>query len=175
MKPLGSLLLLVACVCGVGLLSNRLLHYPVDISPITADAASVDQPPASAGTLLASPMRPATAFSQIVTRPLFSRTRRKFTPPPVSAQPPQSAVAKRASPTPRKAEMRPPELKLLGVSMGAQQARVLLSSKDAPPAWIASGMKIDDWTVETIDADGAVMTNDGRRFRLDLYRSAGEL
>ena len=69
----------------------------------------------------------------------------------------------------------PPELSVVGVSVGPQVARALVVESLSPnPSWFEVGMDIDDWTISQIDSGGLSLKRDGRQIRYDMYPSSGD-
>ncbi|MDA4848841.1 hypothetical protein [Hoeflea poritis] len=160
------------------LVGGYLLEHPVDVSPIipdptvTATASGTGKTPGENVTELSK-----MELSATTERPLFSRSRRKFVPPPPPkpAKPIQTAAIKKPSAPPRATALAipPPDFTLIGVSISKEASSALLTSSGGENKWVVEGDSINSWTVADIDNDSVGLENGGRSVRLHLYEIGG--
>ncbi len=170
----GALALTLTVVAAAFVLAGQLLvSHPVEISAIWPEpgrlnlTTDVDKQP-NGETLDLSQI----SFSETVTRPLFSRSRRKFVPPakpkPVALRP---APKLRAAPKPPpKPATPPPKISLIGVSLRKGEASALLAQGGGENVWVSEGDVIAAWTVKQIGSNSIVLTHDSREVSLRLYK-----
>ena len=130
-----------------------LLHWP------GATVASAGEPELSAETL-ANPVAAQSLdqLSSTLERPLFSPTRRRPAPPPVT-----QAVAPSAP-------QQQPTLTLFGVAMDGEQARALIrTDRDKKIVRAQIGDDIDGWKVSQIEGRKVVLSLGERFVTLTLF------
>ena len=125
-----------------------------------ASALQIDSPDTRQPS--ASPIRRSDVYYQAITdRPIFSETRRPFTPEQAPPEP--------VSESPQKTTEAPPLVRLLGVMSGAEQTRVLVSVDGNTPIWLSQGEKIGAWTISETGTDWFEIASGEQSIRLDLY------
>ncbi len=116
------------------------------------------------------------AFSATLTRPLFSRSRRKFVAPqkpkPAALTPAPKAQA--AAPRPKTVVPPPSNLSLIGVSLRNDQSSALVSQGPGENVWVSAGDKIAAWKVTKIDANSVRLTQGSQEVLLRLYEERDE-
>ncbi|MEX3012096.1 hypothetical protein [Hoeflea sp. TYP-13] len=165
---------LMVSTSGFAAIGHILLRQPLDVSAIPADSMQTQSladdinAPASDHADLETLKFPATTE-----RPLFSRGRRKFVPPPPPkpAKPRQTVTTNKPAPKVRtQAPNAPaPKLSLIGISISSGTASALLSSGKGENTWVLAGDSIGSWMVGEIDTNSVQLTSTGRSIRLQLY------
>jgi hypothetical protein len=155
-----GLLLLGAVVAVLGLVNWWVLTLEPGASS-TASAA-----PAGLATAVPSAARPderpLSDFAEIVSRPLFTATRRPYVP----AEP----TPVRAEAAPAEASRPPPNVRLIGVVIDAGKKRALLRTPEQPRGrWVEEGETIDGWQVRSVRADAAILAFGPGTHELRLY------
>ncbi|CAN5233019.1 hypothetical protein BH10PSE7_BH10PSE7_05960 [soil metagenome] len=138
----------------------------VDISPGPGPSAStVDIPGSGGGSATINPLGgwPLAAFSEVLTRPVFSQSRRESAPPP----PPP--VVEEAPPEPPPEPVSEVDFTLYGV-VASQAGRYALLRDNGSGSFVRLGQahEIQGWTLESVGAREIVMTKAGERRTLRL-------
>ncbi len=178
MKTLQLIGLLIIVAAGLSSAISHLRTFELDISPLPPDAKSVAAllENTQAGTTDGASFAELT-FPSTTERPLFSRNRRKFVPPPppkpvqpkkpvqtAKVAPPKKVI----KPIPKVAKV---QLTVIGISISDGSASALLASKDGTNQWVTSGDKIQSWEVSRIDSSSVHLVGNGRNVHLQLYES----
>jgi hypothetical protein len=146
---------------------------PVSTLPIKQQRNATDlaAAPALGEVLDFSDLSPVQAYS----RPLFSRDRRPWQPPPPD---PTEQVAAPVAAVAPSLPIEPPQAKLVGVSAtgGTDLKALLQRSVDPEPEWFIVGDDLEGWTINKINAQSVVMVRGDQSFSLELYpeTSAGQ-
>ncbi|CCV09522.1 conserved exported hypothetical protein [Mesorhizobium metallidurans STM 2683] len=166
-------LTLAAMIAGLVAVNVALYDTPVDIAPIASKKGrDGGLAPGPAGSLQ---LPDAGDFSETFERPLFSPTRRKFVPEPVTPHPVEVAAAPvEQQPVPPPQNAAPAVAPtLLGISIHRGAAKALLRIAGSDTAlWYGKDEIVDGWKVSTIDKDQAALERDGRVARIPLYPSS---
>ncbi len=178
MKTLQLIGLLIIVAAGLASAISHLRTFELDISPLPPDAKSVAALLENThdGTTDGASFAGLT-FPSTTERPLFSRNRRKFVPPPPPkpvqpAKPVQTAkVAPQKKPSKPVRKPAQIQLKLIGISISDSEASALFANKDGTNQWVTSGDRIQSWEVSQIDNNSVHLTGDGRNIHLQLYKS----
>lgn len=107
--------------------------------------------------------QPLDAFSEVVERPLFNRTRRPVENPPADIE--SGVVAQQLSGL---SGGNPDDLTLVGVVISAGEASALISLANDEPIRLAVGDRIDGWQIDAIEPRSVVLTHGGNRHAIDL-------
>jgi hypothetical protein len=103
----------------------------------------------------------------IAARPLFSKTRRAFVPPPAAPTPPPAAKTPTA---PQPAPVAANTLILRGVLLSGATARALVASPISPEGtWLKDGEQIEGWVIQDIQPGSVRLAQDGQIAELALY------
>jgi hypothetical protein len=103
-------------------------------------------------------------YPEIAARPLFSRSRRPFMPPP-------QEIAEPAPPEPEQvATLGDPQIVLQGVMITdrAEQA-LILADGEAAPRWRNVGESVGGWTIAEIAENGVRLTAEQQSRTVNLY------
>lgn len=165
-------LVVAAIIAGLVVVNVSLYNTPIDIAPVaSAKGRDGGFMPGSAGSLQ---IPDAGDFTEAFERPLFSPTRRKFVPEPVTPQPAEVAsVPVELQPAPPQNVAPAVAPSLLGISIhgGAAKALLRIAGSDAA-LWYGKDETVDGWKVSTIDKGQAVLERDGKATRISLYPSS---
>jgi hypothetical protein len=149
-----GLVVLGAAVAGLAFWNWHLAFGPVDISPLSPEASQAQRPSPQEPKLF-TPLdkKPALAFRETVSRPLFVRDRKPI----------------RRDQAPAKAEV-PVNMRLVGVvKIGDEPGRALIRMASEPKGkWIAEGEQIDGFKVRQVTARSAIVEFAGRSHELTL-------
>jgi hypothetical protein len=155
-------------VCGLVALSTGSVHFAWGsvAHPMSADA--FEDKRSDASTMVAVLQAGAdTTFvpDALVTRPLFSASRRQPVQPEPVVEPPVEAASVASSP-----EEPPPSYIVGGVIVSAGVRKILLRREQREAAkWLSQGeMTGEGWTIVSIKTDGAVLERGGREFAVPL-------
>ena len=169
----------LAALTGVFFAVNwHLLNEPVDVSPIDADLTKTTSFKKDENTQAIERNLSQMRLSATIDRPLFSRERRKFVPPPPPkpietkpvaglSQPASPAASQPQSPVPA------PDITVIGVSLSEAKSSALITG-DAENRWVYLGESVNAWTVDAIDGDGVLLRNGKQKLRLNLYTAYGD-
>jgi len=159
-----GLLLLGAVVAALGLANWWVLTLePGASSSASAAPSGLTATVSSAARPLDE--RPLSEFAEIVSRPLFTATRR----PHVPAEP----TPVRAEPAAAEPRRPPPNVRLIGVVIDAGKKRALLRTPEQPRGrWVEEGETIDGWQVRSVQADAAILGVGPGTHELRLYPAA---
>ncbi len=168
------LAILISGTLAFASIDRALLSQPVDITALPASYAQTnllagkDTASAANGVNLAN-----FEFPETTERPLFSRDRRKFVPPPPPKPVKPRKTAKVVKPKPKVTKQvrktPAPKLTLIGISISDGRSSALFSSDKGENRWVLSGDSINSWIVGDIDANSVQLTSKGRELRLQLY------
>lgn len=155
--------------CGVALwVLIAALAAEIDISPIAGGgSAGPSAGEAAAPAVLAG----LEDFGETLRRPVFSKSRRPFVPPPE----PEPEAMPESEPPPPEAEAAveapPPEgLALRGVAITREKRSALLVTAGNPNGqWIAVGGTIESWQVAEVAAGYTVLRSGQQVHTLHLY------
>lgn len=169
--PLALALVITASVVTAG--AHLLVTSPVEISAIWPEAGRMNIVNEAGETKQPQDFDLGKiAFSETLTRPLFSRSRRKFIPPqkpkPAAPTPVQAvqATAQHSQPV----APPPSDLILIGISLRNDQSSALMSKGPGNNVWVSTGDEIAAWKVSEIDANSVRLTHGGRETFLYLYK-----
>lgn len=110
--------------------------------------------------------KPIEAYVQILSRPVFWRSRLPIDQTPL---PPQEAVGP-ANSVPGKERPTPPKFSLTAIALGQGKQRALLIGPSRPAAeWSKLGDVIEGWTIVAVEAESVMLEADGEKFRLALF------
>ncbi|MGJ5180694.1 hypothetical protein ACQR16_26015 [Bradyrhizobium oligotrophicum] len=109
---------------------------------------------------------PLDAYAEITARPVFSRSRQPFLPPP--PPPPRPVAAPAVLPPMVPAD---PGLQVGGVVIQAGRSKAYLQSKGGPSggSWVSEDESYQGWQVKMIDPSGVRIEQAGRSIELKLY------
>ncbi|MEX0347706.1 MAG: hypothetical protein AB3N20_22485 [Rhizobiaceae bacterium] len=169
MKTLTAIVLFGSILAALAMANLYMAAKPVDASGISPKTRPVDQL-AGAGVGEAgngTDHIEALTFVQTFSRPLFSQDRRKYQPPKAKPKPKPKKVAKKQ---PVKKPARPPDFRLMGVSIVGTAARALIvgGSTDGPQ-WIAEGDAISEWTLTKVHDQSILVTQGEMEVMIELY------
>ncbi len=102
-------------------------------------------------------------FSTIAERPLFNKDRKPDPEPKAVAAPGQPAGP------PPLVELT--QFRLIGIVKSTERAIALIRNSAGTTLTLEPGGTLEGWTVETIDADGATFTAQGRQERLTIPKA----
>ncbi|MGL4397053.1 MAG: hypothetical protein ACRCS9_10985 [Hyphomicrobium sp.] len=162
---------LLAIAVALGALIWQMLVTSVDVRPIAQQTASLPRAHMPTNTeLRLNGDRPASEYSEILTRPLFRADRRPFIAPPPPAQEPARpidvATAEQAPPpTP------PQGLLLVGIVRdGRGLSRALFRSAQTKGAdWINVGEQVSGWELAAIGSAQVTLSSGDARITLEMY------
>lgn len=107
--------------------------------------------------------KPLSSYMQILTRPLFRKSRRRWRPTP-------SARALPAQTPQLSDDQLDVDISLAGIAISGPVKRVFLTTKTQPAgAWLSEGDKTDGWTVTYIHASSVTLKSAAKTVRLTLY------
>ena len=153
----GFWLLICAGLAGVVLLelsSNLMLAPQVGAAPSLAPFSHSE--PVS--PLFEAP--PEDTFEEIVLRPLFSETRRRFVPPAIDADVGPAAAEPAVA------------VELVGTLVSGERRAALLQPADRVASWRREGEKIAGWRVVRIARDRVTMQRGEETRKLELRADA---
>jgi hypothetical protein len=168
-----ALLAVVAANLAVWPAAWYLATDPVSTMPIKQRRTAADLPatPQLGEVLDFSELSPVQAYS----RPLFSKDRRPWQPPPPDPTEQVAAPVEQVAPV---EIVEPPQAKLVGVSAsGGTDLKALMQLSVAPePEWYIVGDDLDGWTVRRISAQSVVVARGEQEVSFELYpeTSAGQ-
>lgn len=169
MKTPAALLAILAANLVLWPAAWYLATKPVSTLPIKQQRSATDiaAAPTLGAALDFSELSPVQAYS----RPLFSKDRRPWQPPPPD---PTEQAAAPAAPVATTEPIEPPQAKLVGVSAaGGSDMKALLHLSVAPePEWFIVGDDLEGWTINKINAQSVVMVRGEQTFSLELYPEA---
>jgi hypothetical protein len=146
-----------------------LLMKPIDVSPLAPVGATVplsllEQPP-----MLEQSAAKSGTLSAILARPVFSKTRRPFQPPPLKLPAPASPPAESFQPQAPAADA----LLLRGIALRSGQAKALIVSPSHPAGiWIETGSDIEGWRLHDVASNSASLARGASAIELRLYPDA---
>jgi hypothetical protein len=146
----------ILAVASLAAFNWHLAVTPVETSPVQPGSdPSIHQQQRSAG--LATPLdkKPAAAFQEMASRPLFDRDRR-----PIEARKTDSAESQAIA----------TDLHLVGVmSQGTESKRALIRlANETLGKWVDEGSEINGWTLKTVNEHSIVIETGGRTQELVL-------
>lgn len=132
-----------------------------DISPLAGNASTL--PVRASAKTTDADAATAGGTGEILARPLFSRTRRPFVPPPVervepAPEEPQSVQA-----------ISEPPLTLQGVYIRGRTRRALILSAEASAQWKTVGDTVSGWNIIEIAPNGIQLEAGGETRDIKLY------
>lgn len=140
------------------------------VIPLITGPEAQDASGASARQISLVPNARDDAFYTAITdRPLFQDSRRPIVPEAEVLPEPEVEVAEPEAPAPPQ-DIPPPDVRLLGVLSGGVRTSALLSLAGDDPQWQDIGAQIEGWTLEDIEADHVVFTEQERAHRVELYQ-----
>jgi hypothetical protein len=138
--------LISTLLCLVGL-NAAISGMQIDISP-----RAVELSRSVAAATPGDKSRPATiadmSLPDTLVRPVFSPTRRDFTPPPAPSTPPAPVVVEASPPA-----LSPPSIGLRGTRTVAGKYSALVATDEKTADWFAEGEMVLGWTIVSIEAD----------------------
>jgi hypothetical protein len=146
------------------------LVHPVNTRPDVIGAFDPHLPVVSQAAYSPPPFE---QFGQTLARPVFSRSRRPFVPPPPPALPVISVPVLPAAPPAPAPVVRQAEegIVLLGVMINGATKRALLRQRNAPKGrWLEEGEEIGGWRLTLIAHDHAMLQSPNQKLKLPLYR-----
>ncbi|UTD29047.1 hypothetical protein [Bradyrhizobium sp. WD16] len=157
LPPIAIVALLALCIVNAALLNLILdeLNPAVDVaSPLLPHDANRTAPPAPIGP------KPIAAFTRILERPAFFKSRSPWVGPP-------PAVAK---PVPQLPQT--PDLKLVvtGIIIKDNLKKAfVVKPNEQQGAWITEGEIVGGWTIKLIEPGGIAIQQNGRTLDFALY------
>ncbi len=163
LRPLCRSTLLGAASLGVALVAIHVARLPVDIAPRGSEARTLDLghsgPAAESG-------QPGTGETEMLSRPLFSPTRRPYVAP-VAAPPPEPQAP------PLQAEAPPAsggEIRVIGIFLNGGDRQALLVSPRFPEGkWLSVEADVEGWKLARIEADSVQLAGPQGSLNLPLY------
>jgi hypothetical protein len=148
------LLILCAGVTALGLVNWQIMDLE-PAAPVTV-ASSADIPEASVFRQQPIDPLPLSEFEEIVRRPVFTASRSPFVVPTERAQ--------------TLAELRSPDIRLVGVAIDTNTKRALLRTAQQPQArWVEQGESIDGWLLQIVRQDAVTIASGQQVHELRLY------
>ncbi len=173
MKVVPLALALAAVVATFAFGAHLLATSPVDTSAIWPEPGRINAADETDAVALQDDFDLGkVAFKATLSRPLFSRSRRKFVAPPKPkpAAPKPTTVAETAAPK-RKSVVPPPkDLSLIGISLRNGESSALVAQGRGNNLWVSAGDQIAAWKVAEIDANTVRLTQGGQEVFLRLYQ-----
>ncbi|PDT00066.1 hypothetical protein CO666_32710 [Rhizobium chutanense] len=163
-SPLVGYSSIAAALAMLGLVNLALARNPVDISPM--EIAKGTGKPASAERM--SGVKPTDIGldrQYMLSRPIFSPTRREFEPvaAPIAPQPEPIAP-------PPPVAISIPAFHLAGIrKIGADVSALLSVGTEDPPHWLPIGGMIEGWTLERVDTHSVALSSGDQVTVVDLY------
>ena len=159
--PISIILLLLGG--GLVFFNWWMLQNPVIISPIfKVDTSKKWRTPDANSTTVVFMTKPLRTNNPILSRPVFTSTRR---PPSIKPKPMKTPILKKPI-VPTKS-VKP---KILGIMMFKGENQVFLKSpRKAKGVWIKAGEIIDGWKIMSIDDTGATLNSGPSNLSLKLY------
>ncbi|MGO7335782.1 hypothetical protein [Rhizobium leguminosarum] len=155
---------IAASLAILGLFNLVLSRTPVDISP-TEIANGTGKSPSAEGASGVQPAGVDLDLQDILSRPVFSPTRREFEPAIAPMAPQPETIA--ATPP---AAISIPAFHLTGVrKIGADVSALLSVGAEGPPDWLPIGATLEGWTLERIDIDSVALRSADQLTIVDLY------
>ena len=157
-SPLGAAASALALLLA-GIVMLEAYSAAPDISPLAGKTGSLFAEGSGETNLHAI----ARNFEDIVERPLFSRSRRPFVPPPAEVT---ETFPEISEPAQAVAE---PQLSLKGVYIQGGVRRALILSTESPAQWQSVGDDVSGWNITEIGANEITLEAQGQTRRLKLY------
>jgi hypothetical protein len=112
-------------------------------------------------------LKPIASYSQIASRPIFSKSRRPYVAP-VPELAPTTAVA--APPLKAPEPLPEPKILLSGIATDGKSKRALIATAALPNGdWHVTGDTVEGWVLSEINADSIALTNVGQIYRLAIF------
>jgi hypothetical protein len=159
--PLTAAGLLALTAVNAWLLAVLLQDHGSMAQPVVAKS---EWKPKSSGSTLGMPgPKPLTIYGSILAQPIFFKSRQPFVPPP----PPPPLAPMAPAPAPVAVD---PGLVFGGVIITAEVKKAYLFSKADPRGtWVSEGEIFMGWTVQSIHAASARLSQANRSIELHLY------
>ncbi|BDV34769.1 hypothetical protein [Methylocystis iwaonis] len=158
LSPLSAIML--AVLAAATLLAALFAAFAF-LGPIGSEAtvSAPDWTPPTLSVAELAPPKPASADTETLSRPIFSKNRK---PAPKSA--------KAAAPMAAEMAAAPPGLTVSAIVKNKNVTQAFVTSPESPDGfWKKIGETIDSWTVSAIESDGVVLTNGAQTARIKLY------
>lgn len=158
LSPLSAIML---AVLAAATLVATLFAAFAFLGPIGADAtvSAPDWTPPTLSVAELAPPKPASADTETLSRPIFSKNRK-----------PSPKTAKAAAPMTAETAEAPPGLAVGAIVKNKNITQAFVTSSESPDGvWKKIGETIDSWTVSAIESDGVVLTNGAQTARVKLY------
>ncbi|MFO6463286.1 hypothetical protein ACK8OR_02745 [Jannaschia sp. KMU-145] len=168
MRMMVLILLGLAAALAIGAKVHEVATTPLDVTPYAPARPDTgpETAPQDAGPLDVA----ALDRNQVLSRPLFTETRRPWQPPPAPPPPPPPVVAAPAPAPPPPPEPDPIAPRLIGVARSDGQSRALLGAPEGfETIWLREGEVAWNWTVSEIDAGSVTVRQDDHVVPLGLH------
>lgn len=160
------LMAVLAFGISVKLLADAFNHSLVN-SPIMESASSSLS---SEEVLVAEEAPQAIGYVALLERPLFSRTRRPYVPPP-----PEPPAVEQPQVQPEIVTQEP-QVSLQGIFIQGRTRRALvLTPENALPAWVNEGANISGWKLSEIKPNQLILLAGSQRRIIELYVEKSQL
>lgn len=158
LSPLSAIML---AVLAAATLVATLFAAFAFLGPIGSDAtvSAPDWTPPTLSVAELAPPKPASADTETLSRPIFSKSRK-----------PAAKTAKAAAPMAAEMAAAPPGLAVSAIVKNKNVTQAFVTSSESPDGiWKKIGETVDSWTVSAIENDGVVLTNGAQTARVKLY------